>query len=292
MQELGMDWRAGVEKITPDELNNDYQGFAGTNFGQITSVQSGIITGTLPQGMFLGVSKGAIEVGGVRFPNIAALIRAYQGDQDVNILSTPHILTTDNEEAKILIGQSISYPQSDIIDNVTRQSYIYKDVGLTLKITPYINPDGYVKLEISLKIDNVIPGSMESGPPWTTKREAETTVVVRDRQTVIIGGLLKDDQSDTFNRVPCLGEIPLLGWAFRNMSKRKEKTNLQVFLTPHIIKTPEDLHLLTIEKSASLEKENMKIEIIQEKKEESVIPDQGMTPKNEEGEQNVTPDNL
>ncbi|MGA1795948.1 MAG: type II secretion system secretin GspD [bacterium] len=261
-QELGVEWRAGVEKIRTDDGGSDYQGFGGTNFGEISSVQSGIISGDLPQGIFMGVAKDSIKVGSLEFPNIAALIRAYQGDQDVNILSTPHLLTTDNEEAKILIGQSISYPQSDIVDNVTRQSFIYKDVGLTLKITPYINPDGYVKLEISLKIDNVIPRTTDlGGPPWTTKREADTTVVVKDRQTVVIGGLLKDDQSETYDRVPCLGEIPLLGWLFRKSTKRKEKTNLQVFLTPHIIRTPEELQALTYEKSASLEKQRMKLDI-------------------------------
>lgn len=268
-KELGVEWRAGFDKVISDESGEDYLGFAGTNFGQISSVQSGILSGDLPSGMFLGVSKGTIKVGGIEFPNIAALIRAYQRDQDVNILSTPHILTTDNEEARILVGQSISYPQSDIVDNITRQSYIYKDIGITLTLTPYINPDGYVKLEISLKIDNVIPGGTTLEAPWTTKREAETTVVVRDRQTVVIGGLLKDDQSDTFNRVPCLGEIPLLGWIFRNMSKRKEKTNLQVFLTPHIIKTPEDLQLLTLEKSTSLEKEEMKLDLFKEDEEKT-----------------------
>ncbi|MGA1791465.1 MAG: type II secretion system secretin GspD [bacterium] len=273
-KELGVEWRAGVEKITSDGSGSEYQGFGGTSFGQIASVQSGVISGDLPQGMFLGVAKGTIKVGGIEFPNVAALIRAYQRDQDVNILSTPHILTTDNEEAKIHVGQSISYPRSEISNNITTQSYIYKDVGITLKLTPYINPDGYVKLEISLKIDNVIAGS-STDAPWTTKREAETTVVVRDQQTVVIGGLLKDDQSDTYNRVPCLGEIPLLGWLFRSMAKRKDKTNLQVFLTPHIIRTPEDLLALTLEKSSSLEKEDIKLDLLDEKVTPSQTPAQG-----------------
>ena len=260
-QELGVDWRAGVEKVS--DAGDEYQAFAGTNFGQISSAQSAILSGNLPQGMALGVVKGEIEFAGQTFPNIAALIRAYQSDRDVNILSTPHILTTDNEEAKIHIGQSISYPQSDIIDNITRQSYLYKDVGITLNLTPYINPDGYVKLEISLKIDDVIPG-VATDAPWTTKREAETTVVVKDRQTVVIGGLLKDDNSETFQRVPCLGEIPLLGWLFRNMAKEKEKTNLQVFLTPHIIRTPEDLIALTVEKSSSFGEEGINLDILKD----------------------------
>jgi len=235
-QELGVEWRAGVEKINRDDGGSDYQGFGGTNFGEISSIQSGIISGDLPQGIFMGVAKDAIKVGGIEFPNIAALIRAYQGDQDVNILSTPHLLTTDNEEAKILIGQSISYPQSDIIDNVTRQSFIYKDVGLTLKITPYINPDGYVKLEISLKIDNVIARTTDlGGPPWTTKREAETTVVVKDRQTVVIGGIYKEDKGDDESGIPVLRRIPFLGWLFKAQSKRITKSELLIFLTPTVL---------------------------------------------------------
>ena len=286
-KELGVEWRAGVEKITSDGSGSEYQGFGGTSFGQIASVQSGVISGDLPQGMFLGVAKGTIKVGGIEFPNVAALIRAYQRDQDVNILSTPHILTTDNEEAKIHVGQSISYPRSEISNNITTQSYIYKDVGITLKLTPYINPDGYVKLEISLKIDNVIAGS-STDAPWTTKREAETTVVVRDQQTVVIGGLLKDDQSDTYNRVPCLGEIPLVGWLFRSMAKRKDKTNLQVFLTPHIIRTPEDLLALTLEKSSSLEKEDIKLDLLDEEVTQSQTPAQG--PELETGLSEERPD--
>ncbi len=248
MKNLGVEWRT---LDMPKE--GSLRGFAGTNFGQTSSINLDNPLNALPEGISIGMTRGTTKIGGVSFPNIASLIRAYQKDSDVNILSTPHILTTDTAEATIVVGQEVPYQQSEVVDNITRYSYLYKDVGITLKLTPYINPDGYVKLEISLKIDELI--EMIGGAPRTTNREAQTTVVVKNRQTVVLGGLLKDRNSKSFARVPFLGEIPILGWIFRNMSRNKEKINLQVFLTPHIIETPEDLQRLTLEKGLPLEME-------------------------------------
>ncbi|MBN2372536.1 type II secretion system secretin GspD [bacterium] len=247
---LGVEWRT---LDAPKE--GGYRGFAATNFGQTAS----IIYGNIPKGMLVGVTKGdeAINIGGIPYPNIGALIQAYQHDSDINILSTPHILATDNEEAKIVIGEDVPYSQREITETSTNYSYIYKEVGISLQLVPHINPDGYVKLEITLKIDKVVPNTGTEAP-WTTKREAQTTVMVKDKQTVVIGGLLKDDQFEALGRVPCLGEIPVLGWAFRNMARTNEKTNLQVFLTPHIIKTPEDLQSLTLDKGSSLDMEKFR----------------------------------
>lgn len=241
-KELGVEWRT-----LDNPQKGSLRGFAGTSYGRIESAQAGII----PDGLSIGVTRGYIKVGGVNFPNIAALINAYQSDSDVNILSTPHILTTDTEEAKILVGEEYPFRVERVDEGVSYYSNDYKNIGLTLVIVPYINPDGYVKLEIAVKIDEVV--ELVGGVPRTNNREAETTVVVKDQQTVVIGGLLKDGRTKSYNRVPFFGELPLLGWLFRNMSKNNRKTNLQVFLTPHIIYTPEDLQRLTFEKGASLD---------------------------------------
>ncbi|MGA1823265.1 MAG: type II secretion system secretin GspD [bacterium] len=241
-QDLGVDWRA----IEPPDEGDDYKGFAGTNFGKVSSVQNL----QPPAGLFLGVMKGTISLGGMELPNIAALIQAYQSDNDVNILSTPHILTLDNEAAQILIGDDVPIQQTEIVDNRTINSTTYKAVGIALQITPHINPDGYIKLELSLKIDKV-NREVESGV-WTTRREAKTIIMVKDTETIVIGGLLQDDKQKGFSRVPCLGEIPFLGWFFRSMFKSSIKTNLQVFITPHIVKSPEELNVLTNDRGSSL----------------------------------------
>ncbi|MGA1869228.1 MAG: type II secretion system secretin GspD [bacterium] len=242
-QDIGVDWRA----MEAPEEGGDYKGFGGTNFGKISSVQSTLAP---PPGFFFGVMEGTIKYGGVEIPNIAALIQAYQSDNDVNILSTPHILTLDNEEAQILIGDDVPIQQSEIVDNRTIYSTTYKSVGIALQITPHINPDGYIKLELGLKIDKV-NREVESGV-WTTRREAKTIIMVKDKETIVIGGLLEDDKQKGFSRVPCLGEIPVLGWFFRSMNKSSDKKNLQVFITPHIIRSPEELNVLTNQRGFSL----------------------------------------
>ena len=195
----------------------------------------------LPAGFSLGVIGQAIEIGGIKFPNLAAVVTAYQQDQDVNILSTPQILTTDNEEAEIMVGKNIPYITS-ANTNATLQDYTnyqYKDVGVTLKVTPQISSDRHVRLKIFQEITRLInTGELTSGLPATYKRMAQTTVIVKDANTIVIAGLIGDDTSDTEYSVPCLGGIPLLGWLFRSSTKKREKTNLFVFLTPRIIENP------------------------------------------------------
>ena len=195
------------------------------------------IPAPLPPGFSLGIFGEAISIGNLIFPNIAAVIQAYKKDKDIHILSTPQILTTDNEEASITVGKNIPYiTRQDTTDAGTDYSnYEYKDVGITLKITPQISKDRMVRLEISQEVTKLESTSGEFRPT-TLKRTINTTVIVKDKNTIVIGGLIDDSFSNTEYRVPCLGDIPLLGWAFKSMSKSSEKTNLFVFLTPHVIK--------------------------------------------------------
>jgi general secretion pathway protein D len=247
-RELGVEWRAMREPSDKGSLLP----LGGTSFGAINNVMTPTGAIAPPGGLFIGLTKGFIEMGGVSFPNLAALLAAYQTDSDVNVLSTPHILTTDNEEAEIIVGEEVPYagarevlPNSGTSSSV--YSYNYKNVGLTLRLTPHINQDDYVKLEIYQEIKKVVDTAVSSeGPlPTTTIRQAKTTVVVKDGQTVVLGGLIQDDKMQTSQRVPCLGSIPLLGMLFRSTSKKGEKRNLQIFITPHIIKNPEDIDVFT-----------------------------------------------
>jgi general secretion pathway protein D len=188
----------------------------------------------------MGVFGPAIEVGGISFPNIGAMVQAYKKDDDIHILSNPQILTTDNEEAKIVVGKNIPYQTRSAADSGTEtySSYEYRDVGQQLQITPQIGKDGSVRLLISLEITAV--ESAANDRPTTLKRTVDTTVLVQNENTVVIGGLIDKTVSFTDYRTPCLGDIPGLGWLFRSAGRRNEKTNLYIFITPRVIQNAVD----------------------------------------------------
>jgi general secretion pathway protein D len=178
-------------------------------------------------------------------PGLAALVRAYRQDKDVNILSTPQILTTDNEEAIITVGKNVPY-QTKSGSTGTLESfntYEYRDVGITLKITPQISKDRMVRLNINQEVTKLDVTSesttrLNAERPTTFKRTIATTVLVQDQRTVVIGGLIDDSFSETEYKTPCLGDIPGLGWLFKSLSTGREKTNLFVFLTPRVLQGP------------------------------------------------------
>jgi general secretion pathway protein D len=191
----------------------------------------------------MGIIGAGITIGGITFPNIGAVIQAYKTDQEVSILSTPQIMTLDNEEAEINVGSNVPYitqqQQSTTSTLVGYNTYEYKDVGVILNITPHINQENFIRLKISQQVTKVTSAST-STTPTTLKRTAKTTVVVKDNETIVIGGLVGDStESDTY-KVPLLSDIPILGWLFKTHSTSREKTNLYVFLTPHIVRTQQD----------------------------------------------------
>ncbi|MFB0532679.1 MAG: type II secretion system protein GspD, partial [Desulfatiglandales bacterium] len=195
---------------------------------------------SLPLGLSLGVLGDYIAIGDIKFPSIWAVLRAYQKDSDVNIISTPQILTTDNEEAEIMVGENVPYLTREEITGVTEREYAtyeYRDVGVTLKVTPQINQERFVRLKIFQELVKLKAGTVEF-KPTTLKRTAETTVIVKDKNTVVIGGIIGESTERGTYRVPCLGDVPVLGWLFRSISRVQNKTNLFVFLTPHIIENP------------------------------------------------------
>ncbi len=182
-------------------------------------------------------------------PAFGIALKALQSNSSVNIVSTPNILTTDNEEAKIVVGRNISFPTSSAMNNLGTPvvSFQREDVAITLKVTPQINESNFVTLEIYQEVSEVEDSANDSGasivdkPPTTSKRSVETTVVVRDNQTVVLGGLISSTESEVETKVPVLGDLPLLGVLFRGQQKKTRKTNLMIFLTPHVIDGPEDL---------------------------------------------------
>lgn len=235
---LGVEWQVGGETSYQGK-NAIYGGGSGKG-----SAIPGLSGTNYPLGLSLGIIGDSITAGGVTFPSISAFINAYQKDKDVHILSTPQLLTKDNEEAKIYVGKNVPFQTrsgSSSASTDVYTSYEYKDVGITLKITPQISKDRLVSLKLSQeisKLDELATTSDER--PTTLKRTIETTVVVKDKNTIVVGGLIDTSSTITENKVPILGDIPILGALFRSTGRASEKTNLFVFLTPHVLNEPEE----------------------------------------------------
>lgn len=258
---VGVEWRALKDTGSISGFDTGHGAVVIGSGGLGTGGGYNIIPGTpttpgaplsFPGGFSIGVLGAGISVGGVVFPNIGAMLQAYQRDSDVSILSTPQIMTLDNEEAEITVGKNVPYitrqERSISASDIDYSNYEYKDVGVTLNITPHINEEGYVRLKLSQKVTKVVKEESALGLPTTLKREAKTTVVVKDKETIVIGGLLGDSTEVGAYQVPCLGNIPALGWLFKSVSRGREKTNLFVFLTPHIVRTQSDAAALYREK--------------------------------------------
>ena len=193
--------------------------------------------------------------------SLAGLANALQTQSSANILSTPNLLTLDNAEAKIIVGQNVpflsgSYAQATGTGSTVNpfQTIERQDVGLTLKIKPQISEGGAIKLEIYQEVSSVIPASLSSGATdlVTKKRSLETTVVVDDGHTVVLGGLIEDTVQTNKQKVPGLGSIPILGALFRYKSDTKVKTNLMVFLRPTIVRSQADSMSFTVDRYQAL----------------------------------------
>ncbi|MBU2235245.1 MAG: type II secretion system secretin GspD, partial [Proteobacteria bacterium] len=244
---IGVEWRGlkdigsgALQGLGPNATGLGMGGFTGQSIiPQLNPLTGAVI---MPSGLSLGVIGAGIKIGDLLFPNIGAVLQAYQKDSDVSILSTPQILTLNNEEAEINVGKNVPYiTRSDTSATATQvfgQSYEYKDVGIILKITPSINEEQFVRLKIDQQVTKLT--GEQTSTPTTLKRTAKTTVVVKNNETVVIGGMIDDTTSIETAQVPCLGDIPILGWLFKTMGRGREKTNLFVFITPHIIRNQEE----------------------------------------------------
>jgi general secretion pathway protein D len=229
----------GTEWVVGDDVASSVIAAGGftTDESLLSVDDDGTISASLASGFSMGLFGESVEIDGITFPTIAAIVQAYKKDEDVNILSTPQLLTTDNQDASITVGSNIPFQTTtSTTDNDTYNSYEYRDVGKTLKITPQINKDRMVRLNLSLEVSSL--ESTTDFRPTTLKRTVETTVMVKDGSTVVIGGLIDDTFSQTEYKVPCLGDIPGLGWLFKTRSKGSEKSNLFIFITPRVIQNP------------------------------------------------------
>jgi len=206
----------------------------------------------IPSALTFGL--GGETSSGVRY---GALLRALQTDTNTNILSTPNIVTLDNEEAELIVGQNLPFVTGSFTGtgsnnpNNPFQTIERQDVGLTLKVTPQINEGDTVKLVLEQETSSVIPGTFEQGTA-TRKRSIKTSVLVDDGGLLILGGLISEEVSDTESKVPLLGDIPIIGFLFRTENTTRQKANLMVFLRPTILRDSKDAAFVTNEKYSRL----------------------------------------
>jgi general secretion pathway protein D len=250
---FGLQWQGLLGK------DGDKAGvFAGTNFGStgnLISIDTAQIAGnaaiTLGEGLNIGlITKIAGAYG------IGAIANILRSRANTNIVSTPNLITLDNEEAKIIVGSNVPFVTGSSTTTGTGttnpfQTIERKDVGITLRIKPQIGEGGTVRMQIfqesSSLSDKVAPGTSNAGPS-TNKRSIESSVIVDDGQILVLGGLIEDKFTENRSKVPLLGDIPFLGALFRSESRTKTRTNLMVFLRPTIMRDAESANRISLDR--------------------------------------------
>jgi general secretion pathway protein D len=240
--EFGIQWQAipsggGATNATTGIGIQNFNNSPGSNIGQISRDPA-----SLGQGLSLGLIRGTVTIGGVQILNLAALLRALEADSSANVLSTPTLLTLDNEEAKIQVGQNIpivtgSFTLAGAGGGVVNpfQTFERRDIGVTLKIRPQITEGGVVKLALYQEVSSIFNAQNPSGI-ILNKRSLESQVLVDDGQMIVLGGLISDDVQTGTQAVPGLGRIPVLGALFRYDTRKREKINLMIFLRPVVVR--------------------------------------------------------
>ena len=251
-RDLGVEWRV-------IDQPNGTQVFASATGSDSTGVLNPLTANPTAllstPGFLIGALRNTIRLdfgGEQQLLNIPLLLRAFQGNTNVEVLATPNLVTTDNEEAEIVVGEQRPFltsvnrvPDAGIV-NVSN-TFDFRDIGITLRITPQISKGNTVRTELFLEITRFV-SEPEVGAVTTTKRSTSTTVIVDDGQTIVLGGLIQDAQNEADTSIPCLGNVPLFGFAFRQSDVQSSKTNLLIFLTPHIITTHDDVDRVTTHK--------------------------------------------
>ncbi len=241
LTDFGIQWQGALGKNGDSNV-----GVLGTNFGagmsniigSATTKPGDIDASKVAGGLNFGVFH---RTGGVYV--LGMLANFLESTGDGNILATPNVLTLDNEESRVIVGQNVpfvtgSYQQNNNSVSNPFQTIERKDVGITLRVKPQINDDGSIKLKIFQEISNVDPSSKNDPAGLiTNKRSFETNVIVDDGAIVVLGGLLQDEYTDGQTKVPVLGDIPGLGSLFKSQNRARKKTNLMVFIRPTVLRT-------------------------------------------------------
>jgi len=263
--ELGVQWVAGGDD--PGSKPVGVSSFGSNNIvNLIGSIANN--SATLPpigQGLSLGI--GRLSDSGYSF---AAIINALTGEGAANLLSTPNIMAMDNEEAEIFVGKEVSMPTGSFTSTggssgVTNPFTTFqpKQVGISLKVKPQINEGDAIKLDIEQTIDSITAGAAGEANLVTSQRKIKTSVLVSDRDAVILGGLITDDQNETVQKIPLLGDLPFIGRLFRYNRINKDKTNLMVFLRPIILRDAATTTAVTNSKYEFLRNQQLDVRVDQ-----------------------------
>jgi general secretion pathway protein D len=263
-RDLGVEFRGAFETRSEGAV------LGGTNFnfqGNLNDLLTALATGNplvFPgTGLIAAGIAGNVKLpDGTEIPAITAVLRAAQTRDNVNILSSPHLLTLDNKEAEIIVAENVPFITSQSRDTTNLANVINtverKDVGIILRLTPRINESDFVSLQIYQESSAILGGqsvlATSTVGPTTTKRSAKTTVLVKNGDTVVLGGMMQETVNNNESKIPLLGDIPLLGHLFKFSSVSRVKTNLLIFLTPHIIKSPDELGRVTDDHRRKMEK--------------------------------------
>jgi general secretion pathway protein D len=220
----------------------------GSSFGATTDALSGLAMGIFgAESVDIPLFSSTGESTVLSIPTFGIALNALASNSGVDILSNPSLLIVDNEEATISVGRNVPFPVSSGRDNNNNPivSYQREDVGIELKVTPQINESNTVTMELSLKVAEVEEDSsgldVSTAGFITSEREMENVAVVDDNQTIVIGGLIGKTATNVETKIPVLGDIPLIGALFRGTRNTERKTNLLIFLTPHVINESDDL---------------------------------------------------
>ena len=256
--ELGFQW-AGVTGVGQASVGG-FTNFLGAAPSLAATVVSPATAAATANGLTVAVLGKSITLpNGTTVQSLGALARAVTSNQLGNILSTPNLLTLDNYQAKIIVGQNVPFVTGSFTTPVATtptagavnpfQTIERKDVGLILKIKPQISEGSTIRLEISQELSDIAPSLLTGASDLiTNKRSIETKVIVDDGATVVLGGLIQNTLNETTQGVPFLSEIPILGALFRFKSQEKKRTNLMIFLRPVIIRAPEDAYRVTVDR--------------------------------------------
>ena len=270
-RELGVQWGFGNESSGVGVINFARGGGGIVNLAAgINSFLEGDIT--TPPSLSDGATLGG--VGRIGSTQIGLLINALQGDSSSNILSTPSLLTLDNEEAEIVVGQNVPFIVGRSVENSGQafDTIQREDVGIKLRIRPQINEGNAVRLEIAQEVSQIAPGASGAADIITNKRSLNTHVMVDDNQLIVLGGLIDDQMVETQGKVPVLGDIPGLGRLFRYDTANVEKRNLMVFLRPVIVRDSAVAESLTHAKYSYMRDQQLK----EQGRRASLLPRQDM----------------
>ncbi len=239
--EKGLD--LGVEWFGIDEPEGSGTGgFGRSRYGDSDSMMALLKEGSFPQGLAMGVISGTFTApDGTVYNQIPLYLQAVAGTRDLKILSNIPLWAQNNLEASVSVVENIPILKSSVEGSGSDRDYIQNierlDVGIKLKLTPHVNPDREIQLDLNPSIESVVEESSDAlqYTPTIAKREVNTTVTIPDRSTVILSGLIREDTAKIVTKVPLLGDIPVLGALFRSTSDAKKRTNLLIFVTPRIV---------------------------------------------------------